>query len=59
MSALNQEETKDLRDIISILEYVQKNGFDPESSSESYKKKLEVARRRLRTILTMKGHYSK
>lgn len=61
MAALNKDETEDLRKIQALLDHVRKNGFTPDEqpSNQRLANQLELARRRLHTLVTMKGYYPK
>lgn len=74
MATLNSEETKALQEIRTILEEIQRNGYDPKIAREEWHGKpvpdsaararrlardIETSRRRLHTITMMKGHYPK
>lgn len=60
MSALNTAETQALSDAVALLDYIKRNGYDPEEDFEKVLgRKLEVTRRRLHTLKTMKGYYPK
>jgi hypothetical protein len=59
MAALNKSETETLREITSLLEYIQRNGYDAESGKAIktevlLSRKVEEAKRRIRTLVSMK-----
>lgn len=63
MSTLNSTETKQLGDVKALLEYILRNGYDPEKASGGNlqeiqtEKILRETKDVVHTILTMKGHY--
>lgn len=74
MAALNKNETQSLRGIQALVEDIMRNGYDPElakvdepinRSTEKIRRakhiarQLEEARRRLHTLVMMKGYYPK
>lgn len=69
MAALNKQETEDLRKITNMIRFIQLNGYLPLKEGDERKDRrpsdahldpqLELARRRLHTLVTMKGYYPK
>ena len=63
MGALNKDETKDLDTVERLLDHIKKHGYRPEQTGdpnqEQLGKAIDLARRRVHTIKTMKGYYPK
>lgn len=72
MATLNADETEALRKAKALIEEIQRHGYDPalvkrpvtsiqspEARAKHIARELEIARRRLHTIVTMKGYYPK
>jgi hypothetical protein len=68
MAALNQAETQVLRDVQSLLDYIARNGYDPEKGTAiksgstvgfPLKDKIKDAKSALNMVTQMKGYYPK
>jgi hypothetical protein len=64
VAALNKSETEALRNAVSLLEYIEKHGYDAEkgvtqtaTGAVSLKKQIKAARDSVRTVVQMKGYY--
>lgn len=62
MAALNRNETEILRNVQAVIEFIQRNGYDPKSKDEQNKhvtKLLKEARSGVNMVTQMKGYYPK
>ena len=58
MAALNQTETKVLRDVHTLVTHVLNNGFDPNSQQDGQLARgLKARLSELETVIQMKGYY--
>lgn len=66
MATLNQSETQSLRDLLGFIDGVLRDGYDPSKADSEPAGKdahlrigLAVGKKRLHTVIQMKGHYPK
>lgn len=58
MAALNSTETESLRNVIKLLDYIKRNGFDPKKDKQ-IAKAINDGKALVHAVVQMKGYYPK